>query len=184
MAYIPRNKKRDSARSGFTYKEIQLVNDNGVLVGPDEFDTPPPSKISLGGEGDISGDPRTNATSYATPSELARQVRYVTATGIAPSIDYNFDDSVSLSEGWLLISGSNQNVTITANPQIAAGRQGQMLTLECVGSSILLSNGNGLSLRTYFNMDSGAILNLFYSATNNLWNETSRSHQTKNLGAF
>lgn len=185
MAHIPRNRKRDSDRSGFTHKEITLINDNGFLVGPEEFDAPPPSNISLGGEGDISGDPRPNSLTYTTPPELDRVTRYITAAGgINPVIDYNFDDNVVVNDGWLYVSGSNQNITISANPQIAAGRQGQMLTLQCVGSSILLNNGNGLDLRTHFNMDSGAILNLFYSATDNLWHETSRSHQTKSLGAF
>jgi hypothetical protein len=184
MAYIPRNKKRDSARSGFTYKEIRLVDDNGFLVGPDEFDAPPPSTKSLGGEGDISGDPRPNSTTYTTPSAVDRQTRYVTASGISASEDINIDDGNPVSAGWLYIAGSNQNITITANPQISRGRQNQILTLQCVGSSVLLSNGNGLNLRTHFNMDSGAIINFMYSVTNNLWNETSRSHMTKNLGAF
>lgn len=184
MAKTYRFKKRDSDRSGFTYKEIQLVKDEGFLVGPDEFDAPPPSRISLGGEGDISGDPRPNSTTYTTPSDVDKPVRYVTAAGISFTEDINADDSNPVNQGWLYISGSNQNVTVTANPQIPAARHGQMLTLQCIGSSVLLNSGNGLSLRTHYNMDSGAILNLFYSATNNLWNETSRSHQTKNLGAF
>ena len=51
---VSRFKKRDSDRSGFTYKEIRLVDDEGSLVGPDEFDTPPPSNFPIGGEGDVS----------------------------------------------------------------------------------------------------------------------------------
>ena len=61
MARRDRFRKRDSDRSGFTHLERQLVRDKGTLVGPEEFDQPPPSSKPLGGEGEISqGDLRAN----------------------------------------------------------------------------------------------------------------------------
>lgn len=176
MSNVSRFKKRDSDRSGFTFREISLVYDEGSLVGADEVDTPPPSNIPLGGEGDISpGFARSNFTSTETPSENQKVTRYITAVG---GISY------SDSESYLYICGSNDIIDVSANPQITRAEQNKLLTLQSVGSSIILEDGDGLSLRKVFVMDSGAILNLVYNATDSLWYETSRSHITKNLGEF
>jgi len=187
MARNKRFKLRNSDRSGFEYKEITLVNDDGSLVGPDEYDTPPPSKIPLGGEGDISGDPRPNSsTSYSTPSGLGFNVQYVTAlNGISFQSGSDLEGEPNSNLSWILVAGSNQSIDITKDPQISRAKQNSILTLECVGSSILLQDGSGLSLRSpNFLMDSGAIISLFYSQTDNLWHEESRSHRTKNYGEF
>ena len=181
MATKSRWRKRNSDRSGFTHRERELVLNEGVLVAPDEFDAPPPSKKSLGGEGDISpGDTRVDSDTYTTPSDLDLPVYYITA---ADGITFNERIYRSSGEqtnyGYLRVAGSNGNIDVTANPQVSASRHGVQLTIECVGSSIILEDGSGLSLRSVFNMDSGSILNLFYSETTNLWQETSRSHRTK-----
>lgn len=169
---ISRYRKRESDRSGFDYKRFTMINDEGSLVGPDEFDTPPPSDRHLGGEGDVSvGDMRSNAdTDYTTPSENDRRTFYITSGG---GISYSDVDP------WLYIVGSNETVDITKNPQITSAPHNRVLTLECVGSSVVLEDGSGLSLRKAFVMDSGAIISLIYNATDNLWYETSRSHRTK-----
>lgn len=185
MARISRFRKKDSERSGFTYKEQQLVLDEGVLVGPDEFDTPPPSKKSLGGEGEVTpGNTRSDYEDYETPDENQIKTQYVTTSGIRFDRKSYESSGETLPAGYFYIVGSNQEVNITANPQVSLGQQNDRLTLECVGSAVILENGSGLNLRTIFRMDSGAILNLFFSATDNLWHETSRSHRTKNLGAY
>lgn len=187
MGSSKRYKLRNSDRSGFTYKENQLVYDKGSLVGPDEYDMPPPSDVPLGGEGDISGDPRANsATSYATPSGLGVNVQYITAVGgISFAKGNDADNEPNDNIGWLYVCGSNSQINITANPQISSGAQNDICTIEGVGSGVLLENGSGLSLRSQsFLVDSGAIISFFYSQTDNLWHETSRSHRTKNLGAF
>lgn len=72
-------------------------------------------------------------------------------------------------------------VDITKNPQISRGQQNSMLTLQSVGDPFILENGNGLSMRSVFTMDSGSILNMIYNATDNLWYETSRSHETRSI---
>jgi len=54
MARDIRFRKSTSDRSGFDYKKREMVKDGSSWVGPDEKDDPPPSRFSLGGEGDIS----------------------------------------------------------------------------------------------------------------------------------
>lgn len=170
---ISRFKKRVSDRSGFDYKEIQLIRDDGELVGPDEFDTPPPSKQPLGGEGDNSGgDTRSNSnfssiSTTDTPTALLNPTFYITAAGgITPSF----------SNPWMNVVGSNNAITISANPSIVSGAEGQILTLFGVGSSITLNNANGISLMGSSNIviDSGVNITFMYNTANNVWNETSR----------
>ena len=72
MGRIPRDQrkflKRDSDRSGFTYKRRDLVRDEGWLVHPDEKDEPAPHPRFIGGEGEINkGEIRANRTAYPTP---------------------------------------------------------------------------------------------------------------------
>lgn len=180
---------RDSDRDGFTYLDIETVVDNGSIVGRGEFDNPPPSNRLYPGEGDVSpGDTRLSYISYQTDSGLGKTTQFVTATG---GIFLNFfpDNSNFIIRnpisGWMYIAGSNQNVTITKNPQIPAANHGDKITLECVGSSVMISNSSGVRLYdARFNMDSGALLNLIYNSTDGLWHESSRSHRTKNLGVF
>lgn len=180
-----RYRLRDSERSGFTYKEIELIRDEGSLVGSDEFDSPPPSNIPLGGAGDRSTSEYYRASTSTVPDAshdfttqyitTANQIAFVKGDDASGTLNPNF--------GWLYISGSNSSVTVSTNPQITSGSQNDKIAIQCVGSNVILQDGNGLDLRTSIvNMDSGYILNLFYSATDSLWHETSRSHQTRNLG--
>ena len=183
MAHISRFKKKDSTRSGFSYLEQELVKDEGSLVGPDEFDEPNPAKKHIGGEGQVSpGNTRSDYTSYIDSANL-RQTKFITAAGgISFETASDKAGERNPNASWLLISGSNTDITITADPQITAAEQNQQLTLECVGSSITLQDGNGLDLRRIYTMTSGSILNLFYSATDNLWHETSRGRVFGSLG--
>ena len=168
-----RYKVRNSDRSGFKYKQRELVKDGPSWVHPDEIDAPPPSKISLGGEGDISGDPRPNSTFYSAGTGNILPVYdhptfFITAVGgITP--DFN--------HAYMRIEGSNGNITVSANPSIKIGIQSQVLSLFCTGSSITLNHGNGLNMMgsTGFTMQSGGVLTLIYNSGNTAWNETSRS---------
>lgn len=55
--------KKESDRSGFDYKRIEMVRDGAYLVHPDEWDMPPPSNERLGGERDsIAVDLRSGRT--------------------------------------------------------------------------------------------------------------------------
>lgn len=177
MPHLSRFKKKSSDRSGFDYFEYQLVKDKFWKVGAEEFDTPPPSKLNLGGEGDSAGEPRVDATastwaasSLGVPISVDNPTVYITAAGgISPSFVHP----------WMRISGSNNAVSLTAIPQIVRGQQSQVLTLQCVDSSVTISHGsanavNFMDSRGTLQLTSGMVLTLFYDTSNLAWNETAR----------
>lgn len=168
MARHDRFKKKASDRSGFDYTKRELVKDGAYWVHPDERDEPPPSKLSLGGEGDISrGDYFRSSTSTAIDAGHENPTFYITAAdGITPSY----------SHPYMRVTGSNSAITITADPRIAAGTEGKFLTLFCTDSSITMANGNGISLMgsATLRLNSGAIATFMFNTANNVWNETSR----------
>lgn len=165
--------KETSERSGFDNfdyrgkKRWSGVKQDGRTIAPDEYDTPPPSSRPLGGA-DISGSPRANSLTTTTPTGNDYSIQYVSAGG---GIRLN-------SEPWIRMVGSNQAITISANPQISLGSPQQVKAFECVGSSILLAEGNGLSLAgsANFYMNSGSIITMICDRTSNLWRETSRTN--------
>ncbi len=173
MARLSRFKLRDSDRSGFTFKERELIKDAPWKVGGDERDVPPPSRHSLGGEGDINASGILSGNNYeigdvVTPAAYDNPVNYITAAG---GIQHSF------VHPWMYVAGSNVNVTISANPAITAGREGQQLTLVGAGSIVTLTDGNGVALtgsRPY-RIDSGSVIVLMYNTSNNAWNERSRT---------
>ncbi len=165
-----------SDRSGFQYLERELVKDGSSWVGSEEKDDPPPSRLSLGGEGDISrGSYFRTSTSTAVDDDKLNPTFYITAAdGITPSF----------SHPYMRVTGSNNAVTITADPRIAVGREGQVLTLFCTDSNITLNNGNGISLMGSRNLvlSSGGIAVFMYNTANNAWNETSRVQADIGIG--
>ena len=176
MPRISRFKKRESDRSGFDCWEISMVKDGPWKVAAEEFDSPPPSKRSLGGEGDVSGEPRDGSqfsstlttSGFDVPTSVENPTFYITDSGgITPSTVYPF----------LRISGSNSLVDIVASPQIRRGVEGQVLGLLCVDSGVIIDNGEGINLMasSRFVMTSGAIMTFYYATGNLAWNETSRS---------
>ena len=176
MAHVSRFKLRDSDRDGFTRKEQSLVKDAPWKVGPDEYDTAPPSRKSLGGEGDVNKNDILSSNTFeigdvATPSAYDNPVNYITAAGgITPSFVHP----------WMFVVGSNANVTLSANPQIAAGVEGKKLTVYGVGSTIRIIHGNGVVMvgSQPCVVDSGQLISFLYTASNGTaaWRETSRSH--------
>jgi hypothetical protein len=76
-------------------------------------------------------------------------------------------------------SGSGGPVTITANPQINNGFDGQQVTLEGTNNTntLTLQHGNGLQLSTGTNctLGEGDMLTLRYNKARNLWIEVTRS---------
>ena len=165
-----------SDRSGFQYLKRELIKDGSSWVGPDEYDEPPPSRLSLGGEGDISrGDYFRSSTSTAIDPGNENPTFYITAlNGITPNTTHPY----------MRVTGSNNAITITANPRIAVGREGQVLTLFCTDSSITLANGNGIATMGSRNLrlDSGSVAVFMYNTANNAWNETSRVSSDVGLG--
>lgn len=176
MAKLNRFKKRTSDQSGFDYLEPEMIREKGFWIAPDERDEPPPSTKSLGGEGDISrGDYFRSSTSTAIDSSRENPTFYITAAGgITPTYAHPY----------MRVTGSNQAVTITANPRIAVGAEGKVLTLFCTDSSITIQNGQGVSLMGSQNLvlTSGAVATFMYNTANNAWNETSRVSPDYGIG--
>ena len=175
MPHVSRFKKRSSDRSGFDFFELSLVKDKTWLVASEERDEPPPSKLSLGGEGDVSGTPRSNSLFdtqtgsglLEVPVEVDNPTVYILAAdGITPS-----------THPFMRISGSNGTVNITADPQIARGKEGQILSLVCVDSGVQLDHGTGLNMTgsAGYMMQSGNISVLMYHTGGTVWDEVSRS---------
>ena len=173
MPHISRYKRRNDDRTGFKWFEIELVKDKQFKVRGTEFDTPPPSKDSLGGRGDVSGEPRANSdfSTTGTANILAENqipTYVITAGGgITPSY----------ASAWMQIVGSNAAIDITADPQIVRGRQDDVLTLVCVGSNVILDNGTGLNMMgsSQFSMTSGSVICFIYNTGDTAWQETFRS---------
>src|SRR3990167_2228806 len=148
-------------------KPVQDVN---VQVSPNEFDSPPPSTQPLGGR-DISGSARQNSD-FSVDSNV-----YVT---VPPSIPVVYYVTASQSIPWndnpvVYFGGSLTDITMSSNPQIVAGRDGKVVAFQCVGSSVTLNSGNGLTFdfsnQPFINMVSGGIVTAIY--TNNTWHITS-----------
>lgn len=171
-----RYRKRVSGRSGFDYLAHEMIKENGVWIGPDERDDPPPSRLSLGGEGDINrGSYFRDSTSTAIDSDRENPTFYINSdNGITPISNHPY----------MRVTGSNGAIEIASNPQIAAGREGQVLTLFCTDSSILITNGNGVSLMASQNLllNSGGVAVFFFNTANNAWNETSRVSSDFGIG--
>jgi len=162
-----RFRKAESDRSGFDYKKILLVNDKGSQVGLDEYDEPPPSKIPLGGEGEISDDGIRATTSLTIDTERDNPTILINSTN---GIQHSF------VHPYMRIAGSNAAIDIAANPQITAGQQDDVLTLYCVGSDITLDHGTGLNMMNSanFTMTSGSVIGFIYTTGGTVWNETFR----------
>lgn len=178
---IPLRKKRyllrDSDRSGFTHRNIELFLDNGHLVAGDEFDAPPPSDRLRPDEGGISeGDVRSNPFDYSNqPANYA--VTQVLNSDATVSLNHKVDNAgqYDYDKSTVYISGSNAVTTLASNPQIANSFQGDLLTVQGAGTAVILRNGSGLRLYTSFlRLDSGTIATFFYDATGGVWCETSR----------
>ena len=165
MSRSDRFKKRTSDQSGFDYLEREMAKEDGIWIGTDERDDPPPSKISLGGEGEISqGAYFRSSTSTAVENE--NPTFYITDSGgITPNYNHPY----------MRVSGSNSAITIVANPQIAIGQEGNFLTLFCTDSGIRIVNGNGVATvgSAHIQMTSGSVSVFMFNTANNAWNETS-----------
>lgn len=158
----PNNYSRESGKP---------IDQAGLKVSPLSYDTPPPSKQSLGGEGDISGDPRPDSNplpasdAFVIPPESRNVIVNVDSSS---SISWNTQPIVYLF--------NTVNLTMSVNPQIVPGQQGQLIAAQCVGSSITLKSGSGITfdfVASQLRMSSGGIVTLLYNATDSTWHVTS-----------
>ena len=168
-----------SRPNAYTRESGKPVQDGNVRVSPTEFDTPPPSKLPLGGEGDNSNSNVRSNSDFATDSNvyLVNSTTVVVVDSSA-SVAWNQDP-------WTSIAGNTTNAIMFVNPQIVRGQQSQQLTLMCVSNQVTFLNGSGLGLNSSrFTMSSGHILNLMYQTDNTVWQETSRSYLYGDIGAL
>ena len=166
---VSRFKRRLSDRSGFKDWEISMVKDGPWKVSADEYDTPPPSRLSLGGEGDVA---------VGQAISLPFVISMVTAPFVTSDIPVQVllasnQVSPSTVHPWVRIAGSGGTVDLTSNPQMTAGREGQIQTLECVSNNVILDNATGLNMASSasYNMGSGAIITFVYTTGGTVWNE-------------
>ena len=161
-----------SKPNAYTRESGKPVQDLGLRVSPTEFDTPPPSKLPLGGVGDINNtnvrpnSDFTDTNAFIVPPESVKTINYISA-GI--SIPWNQDPTI-------YITGSNSSITMSSNPQIVRGQQGQQLAFECIGSGITLNSSNGLTfdfIQPFITMQSGSIITAIYNSTDSTWHITS-----------
>ena len=176
---IPLRKKkyllRDSDRSGFTHRNVELFSDNGSLVAGDEFDAPPPSNRLYPDEGGVSpGDVRSNPTDYSVQTHVTVQ-SLNTASQITLNKGVDNAGQYTFNKSQVYVTGSNSAVALSSNPQIVASFHGDFVTIQGVGSSVVLNNGNGLRLYSdILRLDSGSLVTFIYDTTGSLWCETSR----------
>ena len=176
MSKWNRFRKKTSDRSGFDGLEREMIKEGGVFILPDERDDPPPSKVSLGGEGDISqGSYFRSSTSTDIDVSVLNPTFFITAAGgITP--DYNHP--------YMRVSGSNGAVVIASTPQIAIATEGKVLTLFCTDSDITIANGNGVATMASQTlvMQSGSVASFIFTTGGNCWQETSRVNPSVGIG--
>lgn len=158
--------------NAYTREEGRPVRDNGIQVAPDEFDTPPPSTKSLGGEGEIGTGARENSTNvYDVPTQSVPQVQYLISTSV---ISWNYDNVP------MYVTGSNQAVTLGNNP-IPLGPNGTYIAVQGVGFGVTINSGNGITFdfinRPSITLNSGGIITLISNATDSTWHVTSFNPQ-------
>lgn len=171
-----------SEPNAYTRESGKPVQDLSAKVSPSEFDTPPPSKKPLGGEGDISSADIAPNSNFDTPANAflipSASTKVIVTASSSSSVSWN-------QQPWLYLAGANAVQTMAVNPQVVPGAQSQQLTILCISNQVTFITGSGLTLRTpRYVMASGSILNLMYQTGTLTWVETSRSSLYNDLGAF
>ena len=143
----------------------------GVSIGTTYagYQTAPPNGLAVQGNVGIgTWIPSTSLDVLGTISSNPSATTNITAGG-----------GITVTRAIMRIQGSGGAVTVTANPEIAAGQDGQIVVLEGMSSTntVKLTNGTGLRMAggVSFTLDNGATITFIYDATNSVWTETSRS---------
>lgn len=184
MAKKKRYLLRDSDRSGFTFRDIELVSDDGHLVGPDEFDAPPPSPKIYKDEGGVSPDEyqRNNWDSYAATKDRTTQIINPTDEINLVFAQDNTNFQIKNPLALFYVAGVSAQTILTSDPQIPASTHGDKISVQCTSNNLIIRNGSGLRLYTeIYNMRSGDLVNLVYNATDGLWCESSRGPAFGNI---
>lgn len=127
-----------------------------------------------------NGSPRTNLDINGSVAFVAHTHDLVAGTGVPASIT-NRNRVVYLQN-----SGSACSVDITANPQIAAGVDGQIITLVGLytNEEVLLEDGDGLALNNNysFTLKAKDTITFIYSSAFSEWVEVTRNNYLERSG--
>jgi hypothetical protein len=97
-------------------------------------------------------------------------------TNITAAGGITVTNSIMRIQGW---NGAPADIDISADPQIAAGVDGQMVILQGMNDSakVLIEDGNGVELTAAgsFDMGAGTFMCLIYSSGDSAWEEQYRS---------
>ena len=85
--------------------------------------------------------------------------------------------TVDFTKGIMRVAGSGGPVDITANPQIVAGVDGQVVIIQGTNdtNTVQLDDGDGLSLSASIVLGQNDNITLMYDSGESLWIETSRT---------
>jgi len=174
----------DCDRCKFKFKKSCLKLNKGLLVCPDCYDDVKENQsINM----KLALSPRDNADT-TTAVESPTTFTITAVGGITPqhSVDSTTSRSVTLEVGQTIAFGSNYYMKvvgsgatdITADPQISAGQNGDILTIHGTSDTnyIKLENGTGIELKggESFTIGNNDVITLVYDSTKSKWVETSR----------
>jgi len=175
----------DCDRCKFAFKKKSLRLQKGLWVCSSCYDDISNEKKSYSMK--LAGSPRSN--SDTTTAVTSPTVFTITAAGgITPyhSLDSEVNRSCNLEVGATITFGSSYYmkivgsgaINITADPQITAGSQGNIITLQGTSdsNSVLLENGTGVELSggVSYTIGNNDVITLVYDSTKAKWVETSR----------
>ena len=187
MSNPKRRELYDCDRCGFQFNKKKLKKQKGLWVCSSCYDSKDkenkPVNMKL-------GSPRANATT--TIAVESPTIFTITAAGgITPSHSVDSEATRSVNLGittipaktfgnhyYMKVVGGGA-IDITVDPQISAGSQGDVLTIEGTNDAnyVLLENGTGVELSGGVNyyLRNGKIITLVYDTVKSKWVEVSRN---------
>lgn len=97
---------------------------------------------------------------------------------LSPTVSVTATDGLTVTNPVMKVQGSGGAVTVTANPSIKPGYDGQQIVI--IGKSdtntLTFSDGNGLALTASFTLGATDTLSLVYDSQSATWNERARAN--------
>lgn len=173
-------------RCKFKYRRTKLKLQKGLLVCPHCYDD---VKESKGINMKLGGSPRSDADT--TTAVESPTIFTITAAGGITTYHSNDNEtsrSVTLEVGesisfgsvyYMKIVGATAALDITADPQIVAGQNKDLLTIHGTSdtNTVLLEDGAGVELRggVSFTIGNNDVISLVYDTAKSKWVEVARN---------
>lgn len=173
-------------RCKFKYRRSELKLQKGLLVCPPCYDD---IRESKGINMEIGGSPRSDADT--TTAVESPTIFTITAAGgittyhsndteSSRSVTLEVEKSVSFgSVYYMKIVGATAALDITADPQIVAGQNEDLLTIHGTSdtNTVLLEDGTGVELRggVSFTIGNNDVISLVYDTAKSQWVEVARN---------